>query len=145
MDQRETPMDEREQVMPDVPRADCGQPDYARLISENAFLRGQCDGYRHRLEHPKYSEPGCIADNNRLRQEALALRGELAEQLGRLAGTRLALRRAGQVIAWQCFGDCRIFSPEPVPDAAVVIAEIKRLLTMPADHIQEPDDGVPRT
>ena len=44
------------------------------------------------------------------------------------AGNEQLLRRLGQVIAWQCFGDCRMFSEEAVPAPAEVIAELNAVL-----------------
>lgn len=41
------------------------------------------------------------------------------------ADLRELLTQAGQVIAWQCFGDCRAFSAEPIPEPADVIAALK--------------------
>ncbi|HFH4092573.1 hypothetical protein [Pseudomonas aeruginosa] len=43
-------------------------------------------------------------------------------------GNEQLLRRLGQVIAWQCFGDCRMFSEEAVPAPAEVIAELNAVL-----------------
>lgn len=38
------------------------------------------------------------------------------------------LRRLGQVISWQCFGDCRAFSDQRIPEPSEVIEELRALL-----------------
>lgn len=37
------------------------------------------------------------------------------------------LRRLGQVISWQCFGDCRAFSDQRIPEPSEVIEELRAL------------------
>lgn len=58
------------------------------------------------------------------------------------------LMRAGQVIAWSQFGDCRAYGTGPIPSAAEVDAEIRSMLESappaPADAKRKPltDDQI---
>lgn len=39
------------------------------------------------------------------------------------------LRKAGQVISWQCFGECRAFSEGRIPEPSEVVEQIKAILS----------------
>ncbi|MWB89335.1 hypothetical protein [Pseudomonas aeruginosa] len=53
------------------------------------------------------------------------------DELARINGMTVSeglLRRLGQVISWQCFGDCRAFSDQRIPEPSEVIEELRALL-----------------
>ncbi|MEV1885812.1 hypothetical protein ABZR68_12135 [Pseudomonas aeruginosa] len=59
------------------------------------------------------------------------------EELARLNGMTVSeelLRRLGQVISWQCFGDCRAFSDQRIPEPSEVIEELRALLNEDKEH-----------
>ncbi|HFX1297135.1 TPA: hypothetical protein ACID1V_002946 [Pseudomonas aeruginosa] len=54
------------------------------------------------------------------------------DELARINGLTVSeelLRRLGQVISWQCFGDCRAFSDQRIPEPSEVIEELRALLS----------------
>ena len=69
-----------------------------------------------------YFITGMAVDGTSSHKNVMVKRGQAR------TGNEQLLRRLGQVIAWQCFGDCRMFSEEAVPTPAEVIAELDAVL-----------------
>ncbi|HBN8251501.1 TPA: hypothetical protein L3689_001736 [Pseudomonas aeruginosa] len=53
---------------------------------------------------------------------------EAQSRLNGMTVSEELLRRLGQVISWQCFGDCRAFSDQRIPEPSEVIEELRALL-----------------
>lgn len=54
---------------------------------------------------------------------------EAQSRLNGMTVSEELLRRLGQVISWQCFGDCRAFSDQRIPEPSEVIEELRALLS----------------
>ncbi|HCF1405871.1 TPA: hypothetical protein NH827_003864 [Pseudomonas aeruginosa] len=59
---------------------------------------------------------------------------EAQSRLNGMTVSEELLRRLGQVISWQCFGDCRAFSDQRIPEPSEVIEELRALLNQDKEN-----------
>ncbi|MFU6981314.1 hypothetical protein ACM75Z_27985 [Pseudomonas aeruginosa] len=114
---------------------DCGavkghvaDADYAKLEAEAQALREEVAALRARVAvvpERKLLNAGVPGLNRNSGWNACL--DELARINGMTVSEEL-LRRLGQVISWQCFGDCRAFSDQRIPEPSEVIEELRALL-----------------
>ncbi|MGK0129662.1 hypothetical protein ACR2RM_22420 [Pseudomonas aeruginosa] len=108
----------------DAARQQCGgmEMEIEELRAELAELRARVVVVPERL--PRSSDIAAI------HQHSIGWNACL-DELARLNGMTVSeelLRRLGQVISWQCFGDCRAFSDQRIPEPSEVIEELRALL-----------------
>ncbi|MFK1042671.1 hypothetical protein ACIUV2_27230 [Pseudomonas aeruginosa] len=133
----------------DAARQQCGgmEMEIEELRAELAELRARVvvpDGFALVPIEPndEMLSAGCVADNamhsnlsnrdnkHRCYQSML----NAAPRLNGLTVSEELLRRLGQVISWQCFGDCRAFSDQRIPEPSEVIEELRALLNQDKEN-----------
>ncbi|HHZ8243623.1 TPA: hypothetical protein ACWL71_002037 [Pseudomonas aeruginosa] len=107
--------------------------DYDALAAEAQALRQEVAALRARVAVVPDASTVYAALDARERlftsPENIQVALEAQSRLNGMTVSEELLRRLGQVISWQCFGDCRAFSDQRIPEPSEVIEELRALLS----------------